>query len=138
MYLHRRYESLLGPSVDRAKKCLPTGFQYTVVKLHRAKQTVSFIRVVGFDTEPEPAIGELIVVRSDGSCRHMAPPDDPYIYHHKWLFVADDYNGFDVEESKARSRTWIALSDVDRTRIGRKSYWDTEVFPRLSIASHPT
>jgi hypothetical protein len=57
--------------------------------------------------------------------------DDPYIYHHKWLFVSDDYEEFDVEASKSRSERWMALTDVDRSRIGRKSYWDEQVVPRI-------
>jgi hypothetical protein len=61
----------------------------------------------------------------------MEPPNDPYIYHHKWLFVADDYDGFDVEESKARSDAWLALPEVDKSRIGRACYWHTHVVPRL-------
>jgi len=57
---------------------------------------------------------------------------DPDIYHHKWLFVADDYQGFDVVASKTRSEQWIALGDVDRSRIGRKSYWEERVVPQLN------
>jgi len=56
---------------------------------------------------------------------------DPYIYHHKWLFVADDYGGFDVDESKRRSLAWMSLPDIDKSRIGRKSYWEDHVLPRL-------
>jgi len=47
------------------------------------------------------------------------------------LFVDDDYQGFDVEASKERSRQWIALGDVDRSRIGKASYWKEHVVPRL-------
>ena len=43
----------------------------------------------------------------------MEPPSDPYIYHHKWLFVADDYDGFDVEESKARSGAWLCQTSIN-------------------------
>lgn len=45
--------------------------------------------------------------------------------------MPDDYLGFDIAESKARSSLWIALGDVDRSRIGRKSYWELFVVPRL-------
>ena len=45
---------------------------------------------------------------------------DPFIYYHKWLFVADDYPGYDVAKSAARSR------------IGNKSYWEHFVVPRLT------
>jgi hypothetical protein len=46
--------------------------------------------------------------------------------------LADDYVGFDVELSKTRSRQWIALGNVDRSRIGRKSYWEEQVVPRIN------
>jgi hypothetical protein len=45
--------------------------------------------------------------------------------------VADDYEGFDVEESKQRSRRQLSLEGVDRRRIGRRSYWVEKVLPRL-------
>jgi hypothetical protein len=76
-------------------------------------------------------VGDSILVRQDGTTRHLRQPKDPYVYHHKWLFVADDYTGFDVRESKARSRAWMQLADVDRSRIGKKSYWREKVVPRL-------
>lgn len=72
------------------------------------------------------------MVNASGHVQRRTTPADPYIYHHKWLFVADDYRGFDVAESKARSEQWIALGDVDRSRIGRKSYWEASVVPRIS------
>ena len=49
-----------------------------------------------------------------------------------WLFVPDEYPGLDVAESKARSTQWIELGNVDRSRIGRKSYWELFVVPRIA------
>jgi hypothetical protein len=46
-------------------------------------------------------------------------------------FVADDYDRFNVEESRVRSQQWISLPNVDRSRIGRKSYWEQQVVPRM-------
>ena len=77
-------------------------------------------------------IAAIVVVRADGTVERRSLPADPYIYHHKWLFVAEDYAGFDVEESKRRSQQWIALEGVDRSRIGRKRYWEQHVVPRLN------
>ncbi len=131
VYVHRRYEHVFGSAVEAARRHLPPDFSYTVVKLNVANKSFSFVEVADFDTAPEPTIGAVIAVKTDGSCRRMAAPNDPFIYHHKWLFVADDYDGFDVEESKARSRAWTALADIDRARIGRTSYWQEAVVPRL-------
>jgi hypothetical protein len=57
--------------------------------------------------------------------------DDLTAGHHKRLFVADDYDGFDVEASKQRSRKWLALDGIDFRRIGKKSFWEQSVVPRL-------
>ena len=121
VYVHRQYEDLLGGTVEWAKRHLPEHFEYTVVKLNQRNDSVSFIYCPEFDSEHEPAIAAIIVVSADGTAQRRTTPTDPYIYHHKWLFVADDYQGFDVELSKTRSRRWIALGNVDRSRIGRKS-----------------
>jgi hypothetical protein len=119
VYVHRRYEHVFGSACQEARKWLPSDFRYTVVKLNVATRAFSFIQVDDFDSAPEPTIGTVIAVKPDGSCRRIEPPSDPYIYHHKWLFVADDYDGFDVEESQARSGAWLALPEVDKSRIGR-------------------
>ena len=131
VYVHRKYECVFGSVVEEARKHLPPDFSYTVVKLTLANKSVSFVEVADFDTAPEPTIGTIISVKTDGSCRRIAAPSDPFIYHHKWMFVKDDYDGFDVDESKTRSRAWIALTDIDRTRIGKKGYWQNTVVQRL-------
>lgn len=139
VYVHRLYEERFGATVQWAKRHLPEHYDYTVVKLNQRNDSVSFIHCPGFDNDPEPAIDAILVISVDGSVQRRSTPADPYIYHHKWLFVDDDYEAFDVEESKARSRNWIALRDVDRSRIGRRGYWQQYVLPRLidsSIVTH--
>ena len=64
------------------------------------------------------------VTDRQGNVRRRKQPRDPEINHHKWLFVEDDYEGFGVEASQQRSITWSALDDVDRSRIGKASYWN--------------
>ena len=132
VYVHRQYEEFLGSTVAWAKRWLPDDFPYHVVKYNQRTLNVSFIRCSGFDSEPEPAVEAVLVVSADGSTQRRPLPDDPYIYHHKWLFVADDYSGFDLQESKRRSSAWMSLPDVDKSRIGRRSYWETHVVPRLA------
>jgi hypothetical protein len=132
VYVHREYEERLGSTVEWAKRHLPEAYEYTVVKLNQRNDSVSFILCPSFDLDHEPAIAAIIVVSADGVTQRRTTPTDPFIYHHKWLFVDDDYRGFDVEESKARSQQWISLGDVDRSRIGRHSYWQEQVIPRLT------
>jgi hypothetical protein len=118
--------------VSEAKARLPTNFDYTVMKYHASRASVSFIHSPDFDTAPEPIVGDLWVVYTNGIARQYRQAADPFIYHHKWLFVADDYTGFSVEASRARSLAWIVLPGIDRARIGRRSYWESNVLPHLS------
>ena len=117
-----------------AKKHLPENVSYHVVKLNQRTGAVSFIQCADFDTAPEPTVGDMVTIDAEGNSRHRSQSRDPEIYHHKWLFVADDYTGFNVQQSKQRSLAWSALEGVDRRRIGRKSYWDESVLPRLSAS----
>ena len=131
VYVHRSFEDLLGDSMSEAKALLPQGFEYTVVKLNETNGNYSFIHCPDFDASPEPATGHSVVVKTDGNVQLRPALSNRFIYHHKWLFVDDDYQGFDVEESKARSAEWMALPDVDKSLIGRASYWNKEVVSRL-------
>lgn len=84
---------------------------------------VSFTECPEWNTVAEPALGT--VYKPDGS---TAPPsDDPLVYHHKWLFVAPGYTGFDYTASQQRSLHWRkTLGRVSRaisSRIGRQSFW---------------
>lgn len=130
-YLHRQYEEKLGAPLSAAREHLPPDFDYHIVKLNERTGTVSFIQCTDFDTAAEPTVGDIVIVDKQGNVRRRKQPADPEIYHHKWLFVEDDYDGFDVEASKQRSRAWLALDGVDRSRIGRKSYWMKSVITRL-------
>lgn len=131
VYVHRDYEGVFGLKLERARRRLPSDFEYTVVKLDQATAAFSFIQVADFDSAAEPTVGATVTVKQDGSARAIPPSGNPFIYHHKWLFVEDDYSGFDVDESKRRSLAWMSLPDIDKARIGRKDYWESEVVPRL-------
>ena len=44
----------------------------------------------------------------------------------------DTNNGFDVFTTNKRSRRWLALDEIDYRRIGKRSFWQTHVLPRLN------
>ena len=135
VYVHKQYESLLPEAVQKAKRFLPPEFSYTVVKYQLSDETVSFIQSSDFDSADEPTVEDLYTIKTDGSVSFRRKLADPWIYHHKWLFVADDYQGFNVEASKARSRRWLALANIDFRRIGKKSFWAEHVVARLITKS---
>ena len=134
VYMHRDYEERLGTVLAAAKGKFDGGFVYQVVKYNYRSGAISFVACLDFDTAPEPTVGEIVTVAADGSLRRRRQPRDPEIYHHKWLFVADDYPGFDIEASRRRSLDWMRLGGVDRKRIGRRSYWQQNVLPRLKAS----
>lgn len=132
VYVHRIYEALLPEPVKIASKHLPIEFDYTVVKFVEKESCVSFILCSEFDSADEPVVGDIVRIDAKGSKRFFRQQADPFIYHHKWLFVMDDYEGFDVEKSKSRSISWLGLDGIDMQRIGRKSFWDSKILPMLS------
>lgn len=134
VYVHREYASVLGNAVVVAREFVPVEFDFSVIKLNTSTKAVTFISSPDFDSADEPIVSRFILVRADGTTLDRKQLDDPYIYHHKWLMVMDDYRGFDVERSKQRSLKWLALNNVDKSRIGRKSYWEKYVIPRLGEA----
>jgi len=136
IYLHKNYAAKVVPEdvwlkVLKVLKKADPDFPYTVVKWAPKENKVSFIESTDFDTADEPTVGRSMVVTPDGYAKLFNPPSDPWIYHHKWMFVDPSYTGFDVAESKRRSKSWEDLPNVDKTRIGKKSYWETKVLPLL-------
>lgn len=132
VYIHRLYEEgirriLLQPWPD-----LTGSFAYTIVKYNLRTHSITLIHSPDFDTVDEPMLGECWTIPIARPPAYRSQPTDPFIYHHKWLMVADDYEGFDVRASIERSRRWLALPGIDKSRIGRRSFWMTHVVPRLT------
>lgn len=132
IYVHRDYESEVVPQevLQQAYEGLD-GFEYNIVKYTPKAGAVTFIQSPDFDTADEPTVGPALLVKPDGSKRLIKPSADPWIYHHKWLWVKDDYPGFDVGQAKRRSEQWMSLPGIDYSRIGKKSFWEKKVLPRL-------
>lgn len=133
LYLHRNYESLIPDQIalETNKEALDD-FDYNVVKV-RKDGSMTFFRSPDFDTADEPTAGDYIKVSPDGAASTTSRTNA--IWHHKWLFVGDDYTGFDVAASKQRSRDWLALPDIDFSRIGNRKFWEENVVPRIKTAS---
>lgn len=79
-------------------------FKYNCIRYSPKTLSVAFQEVPDFDTAREPVVGDYIVVSRDGSIRKG---HSDYIFHHKWLWVKDDYKGFDVQKSWEWSRKWL-------------------------------
>lgn len=81
---------------------------FEIIKI--AGDSVSFIECEGWNTLREPIVGDAYNVKADGSIKVTKKRENnPQIYHHKWMFVADDYDGFDVEKEKEWSKKWQSV-----------------------------
>ena len=134
IYVHKTAleESLIPLHVVHSSaNLLPNGFDYEIIKYDCASGAVSFIQSPDWDQSPEPLVGDSYKVDPRGNLKfRRSNPENPQIYHHKYQFVAPDYCGFDVAESRQRAQLWERLRP-DRHRIGYKKYWETEVVPKL-------
>ncbi len=118
--------------VFRKKIGMKDFLEVEIVKVDIKNNKVSFIKSPDWNTSREPLVGDayMIDLNEDAPLRKRTvkiTKSKGQIYHHKWMFVADDYKGFDVEESKKWSEKWQSVIPSDRTiksRIGYKKYWD--------------
>ena len=138
IYVHKDYvenhPKIPQSEYQKAKSKLPTDHDFTAVKYDKNEGSFSFIHSPDFDTADEPTVGRAIKVKPSGDIKVTEPTRDPKIWHHKWQWVADDYKGFDVNQSKQRSKDWKDVVGVDRqvsSRIGSKSYWEREIVPKI-------
>jgi hypothetical protein len=133
VYLHREFfEKHFPHDLSRAVKKLPKGFDFTIVRFDGRDGSAAFIASPNFNTADEPIVGDSWLIKKDGSIKLTPQAADPWIYHHKWLMVGEDYKGFDVEESRRRSFMWSQLPDIDHSRIGKQSYWLKNVVPLIA------
>jgi hypothetical protein len=121
IYMHRLYVR------TEVLELAPPGFDFAVVR--EDHKSITFVQSPDFDTADEPTVGDSVLVCGLDDKRWRKGCGQ--IYHHKWLFVRDDYPWFDVAAAVERSRRWLALDGVDMRRIGWRSYWEREVVPRI-------
>lgn len=110
---------------------------YNITRLDLKAREVCFMLCPNFDTEDEPVITEVWNVTRD---LYTSYDGNPFIYHHKWMFVKDDYEGFDVEAAKRRSLKWFPKAKGNRqvlSRIGRQRFWK-EWLNKESLVPEPT
>jgi len=137
IYLHRNYKGSLPNQEALAKAeeiALVSLPNYNVIKWNK-DGTYTFFESPDFDTADEPVAGNYVVVKSNGDHKNGSTAA---IWHHKWLWVKDDYTGFDVNAAKEHSKKWLAIPGIDFNRIGNKEYWETNVVPKIGkIAKAP-
>lgn len=107
-----------------AQKLDPSSLEkIEVLKIDKKQKRVSFIESSDWNTASEPAVGTAYMVDLVKDQVKTIKPRGQ-IYHHKWMFVGDDYMGFDINESKKWSEKWMSVIPKElKTRIGYKKFW---------------
>ena len=114
LYVHQQYslkamqrlpEALVEVYWEGASRLCFRGWDYNCLRFDTKANSVMFVRSPDFDTADEPHVGELALVTVKG----IVYGSSRAIYHHKWLWVQDDYQGFNVAEAIERSRNYCRL-----------------------------
>ena len=111
IYVHKDYaldvvpQDVLYDAEESLHKYYPY-FKYNCIKYDKKTQTISFQEVPDFDTAREPVVGDYIIVKPSGECKEG---HSNYIFHHKWLWVRNDYTGFNVADSWNWSKEWLSV-----------------------------
>ena len=129
LYIHRNYAAEIIPTdvieygEDILKRFDPR-FEYNCIMLDVRRDVIRFDEAPDFDTAREPHVGNYIVIDLKGE----KPPYKGYsnsIWHHKWLWVRDNYKGFDVDKAKQWSKLW--LSKLDEPAKGTDASWKPQL-----------
>lgn len=132
IWFHKDYISDFMPLNEYQNyiNLLPENFDFNIIKFDTKSKDLSFIYSPNFDSSHEPIVSDSYKIKEKNGtlelCKMTKEQKDPLIYHHKWLFVKEDYKGFDIEESKRRSIEWKSVLGKNpqvTSKIGRLSFW---------------
>ena len=97
--------------------------EFDIVKYDRKTGNVSLISCPTWDDVNEPIVGDSYCFNSDLSYKVIK--GGTKVYHNKWQFVSPNYTGFDVEESKKRTKEWNSIPNIKsmKSKIGNVDFW---------------
>lgn len=136
IYVHKQYAEDVVPEDiwDQAVAILSEqcpNFSYNCIRYSPDSKVVSFQESPDFDSAREPIVGEYRTVYTQEGVVKKGRSD--YIWHHKWLWVKNDYTGFDVAESWNWSRRWLSLLP-ERSDGNGRNRWDAQL-RRFGVSS---
>ena len=130
LYVHKSNLSELGEEnvkIVEERKKLIGDFAYDVIKFDMDTENVTFIECEEFDKIHEPMVGKQYLTKKDGEKKLM--PSKGQVYHKKYMFVAPNYTGFDIEAEKNRAEKYDELLKMHedkkiKNKIGYRKKWD--------------
>ena len=129
LYAHRDYAMHVAPMeqlVPAARAAEEAGFTWNAVKHNRKTGDTTLQYSPDFDTAAEPKVGAYMTFDRDGNLKKAqtySEGKEP-IWHHKWQWVAPDYQGFDFPGAVQRSVDWQSrMQGVPRSGFGSQKNW---------------
>jgi len=124
IYAHKLYMNQIIPQ-DILKKALEQmpSFKFNTIVWNKKEKTIRFDSAENFNTAREPTAGEYIKVNYKTNSIKKGVTNS--IWHHKWMWVKDDYKGFDVQESFEWSKKW--LGKLNTTAKGSSRCWELQL-----------
>ena len=116
IYVHKNYGDRIVPQniLQKYKDVLESefpDFQYNCLKIDNNRNRIAFQESPDFDTAREPVVGDWIAIEflddKFDKCK-ITTGHSNYIFHHKWLWVGNDYTRFDVQKSWEWSKKWLS------------------------------
>jgi hypothetical protein len=128
LYVHKNYADEVIPSnlLKNSQRILEKKFPdfvYNSIMWNMKNNDIRFDESPDFDFSSEPKVGNYVSINLENKSIRVGKSD--YIWHHKWLWVKDDYGGFDVEESKNWSKFW--LSKLKEPAKGTKLSFESQL-----------
>ena len=117
IYFHKDYADKIVPpeileACEEALDYYYSDLYYNCMRWDPKKLEISFQEAPDFDTAREPVVGDYVNViydpNKDPKDFKMKKGHSNYIWHHKWIFVDNNYTGFDVEDSWNWSKRWLS------------------------------
>jgi len=130
VYFHKNYlDDMPKEAQDlyyKALEKLPEDHSFNTLMYEPASKgkpaRIRFDESTDFDVAREPTPGKYISIDDAGNVKSGKTDQ---IFHHKWMWVADDYPGFDVDNSYNWSKQWAQT--LNKAPSGYKNKWEQEL-----------
>ena len=139
IYFHKNYVRLFPQKLQDAIKFLPKHLEFNIIKYNSKDETASFILSPDFDEAYHPTIVQSAKVDLNNNGKPLKIyryKNNLKIYHHRWVFVKDDYKGFDVKKDKKWSALWSKVPRLNHLKYGTLENWTTHTLPRILAYYH--
>ena len=92
-------------------------------RLLNLQKEICFIECSTWLTLKEPIVEDSHLFKKDGTYKLIK--GFKTVYHSKELFVSEDYDGFDIEKAKLRTKEWNSIPNIKelKSRIGNIDFW---------------